>query len=149
MTEPSLFMREASRYDTTTLLADWAWLVPPDDKPLFISALGDWVFAKPDRSLWVVSLLDGDYFCAARDPEEYNVLNKSSDWLDEVFLTGWFEIATANGLIPSINECIGWKVHPKFGAKIEASNLQVFDMRVYQRIMGQLHRQFQGLAEVP
>jgi hypothetical protein len=142
-------MYEASLYDTTKLLADWHWLVPSGHTPLFISALGDWVMGAPDGSLWVLSVLEGDYFKAAKNAAEYNTLNKSSAWLNKTFIADWLIIAVEHGLNPGKDECLGWKIHPILGGKFKVSNLQVFSMVVYQSIMGQLHRQMQRRQPSP
>ena len=134
----------ASQYDTANLLAEWQWLVPITDTPLFISCFGDWVFGHPDGSLWVLSALEGDYFQVAKDASEYNTLNKSTEWLEDTFLAGWQVIAAGHGLQPEKDQCLGWKLHPLLGGKFEVANLQLFTMNVYQSLMGQLHRQIQG-----
>ena len=134
-------MIEASQYDTRGLLDEWKWLVPAADTPIFLSALGDWVFGHPDGSLWALSLLEGTYERIASSSVEYNTLNKSSEWLDSTFSAGWLSIAVGNGLEPTKDQCIGWKLHPLLGGKFDVANLQIFDMRVYQSLMGQLHRQ--------
>ena len=54
-------MIEASKFNTRELLGEWKWLVPPTDTPIFLSALGDWVFGHPDGSLWGLSVLEGTY----------------------------------------------------------------------------------------
>ena len=136
-------MIAVAQYDCAALLVDWSWRVPPADTPLFISAFGDWVFGNPDGSLWVLSVLEGDYTQVARNAQEYNTLNKSSEWLDQIFIAGWLAIAAGHGLIPGKDQCLGWRVHPRVGGKFESSNLQLFDMVVYQSLMGQLHRQLQ------
>ena len=143
MTELRPLMIEAARYDTAALLTDWSWLVPATDTPLFISAFGDWVFGNPNGSLWVLSLLEGSYAQAARNSAEYNTLNKSSEWLDQTFISDWLPIAAGHGLEPDKDQCLGWRLHPLLGGKFEVGNLQLFHMSVYQSLMGQLHRQLQ------
>ena len=143
MTELRPLMVEASQYDCRALLGDWSWLIPSTDTPLFISAFGDWVFGNPNGSLWVLSVLEGSYAQVARNSNEYNTLNKSPDWLEQTFIAGWLSIAAGHGLSPDKDQCLGWRVHPAIGGKFEPSNLQLFDMTVYQSIMGQLHRQLQ------
>ncbi len=123
------------------LLQEWRWLVPHGDSPLFVSFFGDWVFGAQDGSLWALSLLDGDYRRVAANADEYNKQKASFEWLDEVFMAGWQEIAERQGLVPTEDQCVGWKVHPVFGGPFAAENLQLFSMRVYQSLMGQLHRQ--------
>jgi hypothetical protein len=65
----------------------------------------------------------------ARDATEYNTLNKSVEWTEGTFLSGWFPIAIGNGLTPRHDQCLGWKVHPIVGGAFAVDNL------------GQLHRQ--------
>ncbi len=133
----------ASEYDVAELREQWKWLVPDVDTPLFISAFGDWVFGRPDGSLWVLSLLGGTYEEVARNATEYNTLNKQVEWVEHVFIASWQPIAEAHGMVPETNECLGWRLHPCFGGKLEVANLQIFSMRVYQSIIGQLHRNIQ------
>jgi hypothetical protein len=145
MNEPPLppFMTPAEAFDVEDLLEPWGWLVPPEATPLFISVFGDWVFGAPDGSLWALSILEGTYSQIASNGAEYNRLKSSSEWLDNTFMAGWQEIAHRHGLLPTVHECIGWKVHPALGGSFSKENLQVFSMRVYQRLMGQLHEQLQ------
>jgi hypothetical protein len=56
-------------------------------------------------------------------------------------MAGWQEIAYRHGLVPGVDECIGWKIPPFFGGPLETENLEIFNMRVYQCIMGQPHQQ--------
>jgi hypothetical protein len=135
-------MVDVAEYDVPRLLTEWQWLLPTTDTPLFVSALGDWVFGAPDGSLWCLSVLEGDYRQIASDARQYNTLNKSAEWLDQTFLASWQEIALRHGLDPTIHECLGWKLHPLLGGKFEVDNLKVFSMVVYQSLMGQLHRHF-------
>ncbi|NZA27712.1 hypothetical protein H0E84_15125 [Luteimonas sp. SJ-92] len=142
-------MVEAAHYDSAAFLAEWSWLVPATDTPLFLTAFGDWVFGNPDGSLWALSVLEGTYAQVARDSGEYNTLNKSPEWLDQIFIASWLPIAARHGLVPDENQCLGWRLHPLLGGAFEPSNLQLFDMLVYQSLMSQLHRQLQGRALVP
>ncbi|WP_208855305.1 T6SS immunity protein Tdi1 domain-containing protein [Aquipseudomonas alcaligenes] len=141
MTDSRPLLIPASQYDTSVLLAEWQWLTPKTDTPLFISIFGDWVFGNPNGSLWVLSLLKGTYEQVAANSNEYNTLNKSAEWIDQTFIASWQSIAAGHGLIPEPNQCLGWKVHPLLGGSFEPANLQLFNMSVYQSLMGQLHRQ--------
>ena len=134
-------MIAASDYDIPPLLDEWRWLVPAGHTPLFLSAFGDWVFGHPDGSLWLLCVLEGSYEQFARDAAEYNTLNKTVEWVENTFIAGWQPIAAHHGLTPGKDECLGWRLPPILGGKIEVTNLQVFSMRVYQALTGQLHRQ--------
>jgi len=137
------FMTPAEAFDVEDLLEPWRWLVPSAATPLFISVFGDWVFGSPDGSLWALSVLEGTYSQIASTGAEYNRLKSSFEWLDNTFMAGWQVIAHRHGLVLAFYECIGWKIHPKLGGPISKENLEVFNMRVYQYLMGQLHQQLQ------
>jgi Domain of unknown function (DUF1851) len=132
---------EANQYETASLLSEWEWLVPNDATPIYLSAMGDWVFGQSNGSLWFLSVLDGAYYQVADNAKTFNELNKSEEWINETFLADWLQIALIKGLTPNLNECLGWKTHPILGGKFEVNNLQIFSMLVYQSIMGQLFRQ--------
>lgn len=143
------FFADVEHTDNSALLEEWRWLVPATDTPLFLTALGDWVFGAPDGSLWLLSALEGNYSKVASNSVEFNHLNKSQEWIEETFLASWFDIALGNEIRPSESECIGWKLHPLLGGKFEVANLQLFSMLVYQSLMGQLHRQLQQRPAAP
>ena len=44
------FMVPAEKYNTQALLEGWGWRIPGDATPIFISAMGDWIFGDPDGS---------------------------------------------------------------------------------------------------
>src|SRR4051794_34172610 len=109
MSELPDFMIDVQSYDVGSLLAEWFWLVPQSDTPLFVTVFGDWVFGSPDGSLWALSLLEGDYRKIAENAAEYNTFKKSFEWLDQNFMGGWQEIAHRHGFVPTHDQCIGWK----------------------------------------
>jgi hypothetical protein len=140
------FIKEPTKEEVEALLPQWSWIVPPTATPLFISIFGDWVFGNPDGSLSVLSVLEGTYEKVANNAHEYNELNKTPEWCEEVFIAGWYPIALENGICPNEGECIGWQVHPIIGGEFSVSNLKVFSVSVYQALMSQLHSQLQGVA---
>lgn len=132
-------MIAASEYDTEDLLWAWQWRVPPSLTPLFVSALGDWVFGAPDGSLYALSMLDGDLFRIAENAREYNAAKEDERWLDQTFAAGWAVIARRHGLVPAKDQCLAWTSPPALGGPLEVGNLRIADMSVWQAMMGQLH----------
>jgi hypothetical protein len=127
--------------DCTHLLSEWRWIVPSDSTPLMIGIFGDWIFGAPDGSLWHLDLLEGQFQKVARDFIEFNARKREEKYLDDWFGANWATIALENSLTPSGGECLGWKVHPILGGKFSVENIQVFSLKVYQSITGQLFRQ--------
>ena len=130
-----------SNIDCQPLLSDWRWLVPTEDVPLFLGAFGDWIFGVPDGSLWSLELLEGTYSRIALNADEYNRAKNEADNLNLWFMAEWVEIAERHGIVPGLDECLGWRLHPIFGGSFSVANIQVFSLGVYQSIMGQLFRQ--------
>ncbi len=137
------FIWEVSDVEIDTLLPQWKWLLNPTGKPLYLTIMGDWLFGEVDGSISLLSVLDGTYETIASDFHEYNKMNKSQDWCDNVFLTSWYDLALEHGLQPKQDECLGWNLHPIIGGEFCMENLQVFTMKVYQSLMSQLHFQLQ------
>jgi hypothetical protein len=127
--------------DCNYLLSAWTWLVPAHHTPLMVGAFGDWIFGAPDGSHWTLCLLEGDYRQIARDSAEFNRLKRQPENLDSWFKAGWVAIAARHGLFPKIDECLGWKVPPFLGGAFSVDNIDVFSLRLYQHIQGQLHQQ--------
>jgi Domain of unknown function (DUF1851) len=142
--EPRPFMIEAAYYNTEGLLEDWRWLVPPTETPLLLSAMGDWVFGRPDGAIAKLDILEGRYDTITRNSNEFNSLKRSEKWLEKNFSSAWVIIARVNGLVPTRDQCLGWKIPPILGGKFSVTNLALVPMAVYQTIQGQLHRQIQG-----
>jgi hypothetical protein len=139
------FMHSVDGFDDIKSLREpWQWLVPASDTPLLITIFGDWVFGAPDGSIWALSVLEGTYERIASGSDEYNRLKTSVQWLDETFIASWQEIAFRHGLAPTVNQCLGWKLHPILGGAFAVRNLQIFGMQLYQQLVGQLHRQIQS-----
>jgi hypothetical protein len=140
------FMIEASRFDTDDLLRCWRWRVSPELKPQMISLFGDWVFGAPDGTIWALSLLEGECGQIARSSAEYNILKRDFDWMSEVFIADWQEIAERHRIIPADDQCIGWKVHPMLGGAFSVDNMKIQSMSSYQPFMGEFHRQIRQPA---
>jgi hypothetical protein len=135
------FVREITAEEAEPLLADWRWLVGRELTPLFLTRLGDWIFGAPDGSLWCLDMVEGELRRLAANAAEYNRLKASREWLDDELLAGWYDIAVGSGHVPDETECIAWTVPPRLGGPLAKSNLKKLSMRVYQSVMGQLHRQ--------
>jgi hypothetical protein len=146
MTDLGPFMRVVVESDVVLLRTEWNWLVPGNHHPLLITIFGDWVCGAPDGIHWSLSNLEGTYLRIADSSAEFNARKRSFEFLDEHFIASWQEIAERHGFKPDSTQCIGWRIPPVLGGKFEVENLQLFSMVVYQSIMGQLHRQLQGLG---
>lgn len=131
--------------DVQELLADWRWLVPSDYHPIQMNKFGDWFFVAPDGQVIMLDLLDGDLTPIAGTVNEYNQLKKQPDYQTEWFLDGFVFRCESQGLRLATRQCYGWRIHPIIGGDIKVENIQVFDLSVYQSLMGQILPQWKAL----
>jgi hypothetical protein len=133
--------------ETKRWLAEWRWLVPEVFSPLWLNCFGDWVFASRDGEIYFLDLLEGSFKSISPSNQvlsgQLNREENQNRWL----MADWVGICRERGLLLSNGQCYGWKVAPVLGGKFEFDNIQVFDLLVYECIMGQIHRQLQGLPE--
>jgi hypothetical protein len=134
--------------DCKRLLTEWQWLVPSDATPLMIGIFGDWIFGRPDGSLWHLDLLEGQFRQVARDSNEFNAKKSDEKYREEWFGANWANIALENGITPNRDECLGWKIAPVLGGSFSVANIQVFSLLIYQSINGALFRQLSSDAMI-
>ena len=131
---------------TSIWLKEWRWLVPQGLSPLWLSAFGDWAFCSSDGKIHFLDLLEGTLNCISGSAQELDSLLREPGNQNQWLLADWVHICKQRGLFLKRDQCYGWKAAPVIGGKFEFENIQVFDLAVYQSIMGQVHRQLEGLA---
>lgn len=127
--------------DCRPFLVDWQWLVPDGMDPLMIGIFGDWIFAAADGTLWHLDLLEGEFQKIAEGSQEFNEKKEKPRYRNEWFGEEWANIALGNGLVPELDECLGWIIPPVLGGEFAVENIQVFSISVYQSATGSLFRQ--------
>lgn len=136
---------ELSNLNLADLLAEWRWVVPADYTAIQMTKFGDWFFADPVGRVFLLDLIEGNLCQVASSVAEYNQLKNTSDKQTDWFLDGLVFRCDSEGLQLHEGECYGWKIHPMIGGKFEFANIQIFSLRVYQPLMGQLLRQWNQL----
>lgn len=130
--------------DTDDLLREWRWRVPKDYEAILMTKFGDWFFVDPQQRVHMLDLIEGSLQEVAPSVAAFNELKNSPEKQNEWFLNGLvFRCAEARiQLAPS--QCYGWQVHPLLGGKLTIDNIKVYSLRVYQSLMSQIFRQYQG-----
>ena len=132
---------------TKKWLMEWRWLVPDSYTPLWLNAFGDWTFSSKDGEIWFLDLLEGSLVRLATSGDKLNELLQCEGNRNRWLMADWVTICEERGLRLAREQCYGWKTAPVLGGAMEFSNIQVFDMGVYQCIMGQVHRQLKKLPQ--
>jgi hypothetical protein len=133
--------------ETRLWLAEWRWLVPEAYSPLWLNAFGDWAFVSRDGEVYFLDLLEGSFKSIAPSNQALSNQLRAEEKRNRWLMAEWVDICQEKGLTLSHGQCYGWKFAPVLGGKFEFENIQVFDIQVYECIMGQVHRQVQSLPE--
>ncbi len=131
--------------DTDDLLRDWRWRVPKDYTPIQMTKFGDWFFGDSQQHVHMLDLIEGTLQEVAPSIPAYNELKNTAEKQGEWFLDGLVFRCAEAGVLLSPSQCYGWRVHPMLGGTLTFDNIQVFSLRVYQSLMGQIFRQYQNL----
>jgi hypothetical protein len=135
------------RLDSQRLLKEWRWIVPNDLLPLWLTSFGDWAFKSQDGQIYFLDILEGSLSYIAPSARDLDAFFQGEENQNRWLMANWVAICADRGLFLSSGQCYGWKVAPVIGGKFEFLNIQVFDIAVYECIMGQLLRQVQAFPE--
>jgi T6SS immunity protein Tdi1, C-terminal len=134
-------------FDCSRLFGEWRWLVPESASPQWLTGFGDCAFTFPDQAVFFLDVLEGTFNRVAASERDLDSFFQSGENRNRWLSADWFDICNQRGLFLGQGQCYGWKVAPILGGKFEFSNIQVFDIEVYESITGQLHRQLKDLPE--
>ncbi len=142
MIDWSLILIRTDRPDAAEMLSHWEWLIGADKHPLVMTKFGDWFLADADGRVHWLDLLEGACNPVAASVEEFQQLMVTEEKLDEWFMLPWCRRLHAEGLVPGEDQCYGFKLPPRLGARVDLSNVEVADLRAYQIWMS-------GIANIP
>jgi len=124
--------------DLVRFLGEWRWLVPNGYCPGMLTNFGDWILTSPTEDVYFLDALEGTLDRIAPSETALNQLLLDAENRNRWFMADWVGICHNRGLILKSGQCFGWKLHPVFGGKFKCENIQVFDILVYQCLVGQL-----------
>ncbi len=130
--------------DCSDLLGNWSWLLGDRMQPLFLTVFGDWFLNDEAGHIYFLDLMEGQLSQVAKDREELNRHLADQDKRDTWFMEHIAYRCIESGMRPGQGECLAFKIPPVLGGKIGHENIQVLSLAVYERIMGQIHRQAHG-----
>ena len=126
------------------LLVEWRWLVSTSFQAKYLTAFGDWIFSLAAGEIYFLDLLEGSLTLVAPSDTCFEKSLESVENRNRWFMTDWLKICHSRGLALGKGECFGWTVHPILGGKFDVDNIQVFDLTVYQCMLGQIFRQLKN-----
>ncbi len=121
------------------LLSDWRWLVPPDYKPVLMTAFGDLFLRDEAGHIHFLNLMSGEFKEVAESQEEFGRLCEDREqrrsWFIGFLLT---EVRKLRGELAA-GQCYSCKTPLSLGGQLEADNFERTDLQVHYSILGQLH----------
>lgn len=129
------------------MLSEWRWLSPNKINPIWLNTFGDLALETDDWKIFFLDRLEGTFFPLVPSKQSFDEIFNDEQSRSRWLMADWFQICNERGLSLGLGQCYGWKLAPALGGKFEFENIQVFDLTVYQSIMGQIHRQIQKRLE--
>lgn len=128
------------------MLGFWKWLLAGTVGPHAISKFGDWFFQRPDGSIHMLDVVQGEVRPIAKNHGEFMQLVNTQQWQEHNLLSNIVWQLHEKQLIAGKYQAYALIVHPLLGGKIDCNNVKVMDMYVWQCISSQLVQQLNGGA---
>lgn len=127
------------------LLTDWRWLVPSDLRPFSLTLFGDWFFEDKSGSVFFLDTVCGELRSIAPTRAAFLIARELPENSDQWYMTELAQLCLNRGLRTAAGKCLGFKILPILGGKLDVENIEVCDLMVYLSITGQIHRQTKSL----
>jgi len=134
--------------DGAELVQDWQWLVGERRLPVLLTALGDaFLQDVSDGSVHLLATGAGTTEQVAATSKEFAALLNDKEFVVENFAPEIVVELRALGLTLAPGQLYGYKIPPVLGGEYSTSNLEPTDIRIHFSLLGQTHRQLQGVPE--
>ena len=134
--------------DGVELVEDWLWLVGEHRLPILLTALGDAFLQDAlDGSVHLLEVGPGTTKQVAVSVEEFKLLLNDKEFVVENFVPRIIVELRGLGQALAPDQIYGYKIPPVLGGKYSTENLEPTDIRIHFSILGQTHRQLQGVPE--
>ncbi|MFZ2989907.1 DUF1851 domain-containing protein [Ideonella sp.] len=134
-------------HDWSSLLSEWADVLPQEFTVWIVNRLGDLIVVYPDGS---VNLLDpgaGSLERLADSQEDFVRAIDEGDNASQWLAIPLVDACVASGMSLGADQCYGFKVPPMLGGTYEASNLEPTSLAVHYSLLGEIHRQTKNLPD--
>ena len=128
------------------LLREWHWLCPEDVTLVARNAFGDLFLCDSQRKIIWLDVAIGKLSVVAESFEQFQSLAESQDNRQQWFAANDEQQAANRGLVPGVEQCIGFATPLVFNESGYAENPYIADLYEYVSFLGDLHRK---IAELP
>jgi hypothetical protein len=130
------------------LLADWRWLIGPAGYDVLrVTAFGHLFLRDAGGRVHLLDTAWGRVSEVAASEQEWRACLE-----DRGLRRGWLlpfvvELLHRDGVFLKPGQCYSWKHPPHLGGAMDSDNAEPCDVLVHVSMLGQIHRQTEGLPE--
>jgi hypothetical protein len=135
------------KLDVEKLLVEWRWLCPDPMALVAKNAFGDLFLRDKMGNLFQLDVAVGKLIEIAASEAEFRELAKTREKREEWFAESDEQAASAKGLNPNSNQCIGFTVPTVFAESGFANKPYVVDIYDHVAFLGDVHRQISTLPD--
>ena len=133
VSDPNLRLPEILRY--------WDWLLTGRFGPHALSKFGDCFFQRPDGSIHVLDVVEGEVRLVADSHSAFMLLVNTQSWQEENLLSFLIWQMHELNMIPTQYQSYAFKLHPILGGDFTPENVIIMEMPIWQHICSELHKQ--------
>ena len=141
LTWDDLIVDHVTEAEAGDWLADWTWLGLGRLAPIFLSRFGNWFFQCPDGSINMLDVCKAVVEPVAPDFARFQTLVNTQTWQEDYLYSALVLRYRRRGIVARRRDAIGFAPHPAFAQSLDACQVMVLSMRVWQSICGQTMRQ--------
>ena len=141
------YLIDQQRYEWSTILTEWHWLIPADLTIWMVNRFGDVIFVSEDGAVHLLDIGAGSVKQLAASREDFFTQVEADDNADNWLLISLTDKCISAGLTLNNGECYGYKIAPVFGGEYVTENIEVTDLVVNFSLMAQIHQQSKDLPD--
>jgi hypothetical protein len=118
------------------VLGPFRWLIPNNQRPLFVTAIGDLFLADLKGCVWWLDIGKGRFTSVAPSETEFWRLAQDAAHRDSWFGEDVVKQLRRSGLVRGMQECFCFKMLPMLGGTYDSSNFKSVDVLTHLKIWG-------------
>jgi hypothetical protein len=137
----------AAKLNSKDILQCWLWLVKDFKEMLMVSKTGDLFCQAHDESIHWLATDTGTLTKVATNLEEFNLLLKVDDNIDNWFMPSLVEQLISAGKLLEDNQVYSYNKLPVLGGEYAIDNIEPTDASVHFALTGQICEQISKLPD--
>ena len=149
MSSPDLsdYLIDHSDFDWNSLLAGWAWLLPPTFTVWLMNRFGDLFVITPDGMVHMLDIGAGVFVKLADSRDELSKTIDEEDNANNWLMIPLVDSARAAGMTLAPGECYSFKLPPVLGGQYALENVFVLELSKHFGAYASIHNQLRNVPD--